>query len=214
MLYQAFRIPLVIVVVAVSAGVIAYRLERGGGQASQPSDHDRVEAGAVAHIDKRPRSTFQEDILADGQLTEAEYDLAYAKFTECVVAAGGEILGPGTKTRWGEYDFDLGIPPLTPGSPNTEALSKVGDCDREYFNVVGPRWSASHMVPREVIDAELAKVPACMRASGVEPPKDLFAGWGNRFLTSASREASSVLNECLKAASAAAGLPSSTYATP
>ncbi len=184
------------------------------GEAAVPANHDRVVDGVVSQIDQRQRSDFQDELLRDGYLSEEEYDLAFEKYSACVVAAGGELNGSGTKTRWGVYGFWVGVPPARAGGPDREAQARVADCSTMYWDVVGPRWSAMRMAPREEFVAAFASVPGCMRASGVEPPEDLSAGWGNRYLATASHEDGTVLMECVRAANRAIGMPSNVLSLP
>lgn len=185
-----------------------------GGRAAQPSDHDRTVDGVVSAIDDRPRSDFQDALLRDGNLSEAEYDLAFERYARCVVDSGGEINGPGTKTSRGVYDFWVGVPPAPGGGPDREVQAAVAACSAMYWDVVGPRWSATRMAPREEFAAAFASVPGCMRAGGVEPPGDLTEGWGRRYVETASKEEVAVFLECVRAANRALGLPSNLLSLP
>lgn len=183
-------------------------LHEGGGRASQPDDHDRLLDTVVSHIDQRPRSLFQAELLADGTLTETEYDLAFERYSSCVQAVGAEIAGPGTKTKLGVYDFYVMVPALSEGEPNRDVQHAAAECEAAYFDVVGPRWSAMRMPTRDAVDGEMAKVPACMSAAGLEAPEPFSAEAILRFLESARQEDAEVLVGCLKEASAAIGVPS------
>jgi hypothetical protein len=194
--------------------VIKSLVDGTAGEAAAPADHDRAVDGVVSQIDQRPRSDFQDQLLTDGDLSEAEYDLAFERYSACVVGAGGEINGPGTKTRWGVYDFWVGVPPAPSGGPDREAQARVAECSTKYWDVVGPRWSAMRMAPREEFVEAFASVPGCMRDSGVEPPQDLSAGWGNRYLATASHEDGTVFMECVRAANRAIGMPSNVVSLP
>lgn len=184
------------------------------GEAAAPANHDRIVGGVVSQIDQRPRSDFQDELLRDGYLSEEEYDLAFQKYSACVVGAGGEMNGPGTKTRWGVYDFWVGVPPAPSGGPDRESQARVADCSTMYWDVVGPRWSAMRMAPREQFVEAFASVPGCMRESGVEPPGDLSEGWGSRYLETASHEDGTVFMECVRAANRAIGMPSNVLSLP
>jgi hypothetical protein len=207
----------VVLVLGAAVGCLfAIRLAVDGtaGEAAVPANHDRVVDGVVSQIDQRQRSDFQDELLRDGYLSEEEYDLAFEKYSACVVGAGGELNGPGTKTRWGVYDFWVGVPPVPSGGPDREAQARVADCSATYWDVVGPRWSAMRMVPREEFVDAFGSVPGCMRDSGVEPPEDVATGWGSRYLETASREDGTVFMECVRAANRAIGMPSNLLSLP
>lgn len=189
-------------------------LWRSEGEASQPSDFDRAVDGVIDHIDEQPRSSFQQDLLKDGVLSEDEYDLAFSKFAECVTAAGGVLDGDGTKNQWGVYDAGVSVFPVEYGVPNTQARLGVDQCNAEYFDVVGQRWQAAHPVPREALQEEFAKIPDCMRAKGLEPPEDLSRGWAYRYMLAHPLEESRVLDECVLEANRNLGMPKSVVITP
>lgn len=180
------------------------------GEASVPVEYERVVDAAVKSIDERPRSEFQDQLLADGQLTEDEYDLAFARFSECVVAGGGLIAGPGTKTSRHIYDAFVAIPPDSDGQPNRVAKQAAADCSATYFDVVGARWSAMHMERPEAISSAMGQVRPCARAAGVELPSLSSSEAVLDYLQSAPRSNASVLAECLKTASAELGETSDT----
>lgn len=201
---------------AVASALFAIRvgIDGASGEAAVPADHDRIVDGLVGQIDQRPRSDFQDELLRDGELSEEEYDLAFVEYAGCVVGGGGEMNGPGTKTRLGVYDFWVGIPPAAEGGPDREARARVAECSVMYWDVVGPRWSAMHLAPREELVAALASVPACMREAGAIPPVDLSGGWGTRYLESAAMEDGAIFMECVRAANQMVGMPSNLLSLP
>ncbi len=192
--------------------VAAYQVLMGAdsGQASAPAEYERVVEAAVKSIDQRPRSGLQDQLLADGQLTEDEYDLAFARYSECVVAGGGLISGPGGKTSRHIYDAFVAIPPDGDGQPNTVARQAAADCSARYFDVVGARWSAMHMERPEAISSAMGQVRPCARAAGVELPSLSSSEAVLEYLQSAPRSNASVLADCLKTASAELGKTSNT----
>jgi hypothetical protein len=207
----------IIAAIAVVSGLaiaVAWQ-DNSTGSASQPSDEDRAIDAVIEQIDSGPRSTFQDELLADGQLTETEYDVAFAKYSECVTLAGGILPGGTAKSRWGVYDAGVRVPGLEDGSPNRDAQARVLECERLYFDRVGQRWQVTHMIPDEAVDEEFAKIPGCMRARGVEPPGDDPDGWGFRYLVElAGSEESGAFMECLLEANEALGMPHGTAKLP
>lgn len=197
-----------------AAGLAAAGYVTSRGSAGAPTAEQRLVDTVVREVDSQPRSSYQDALLADGQLTEAEYDDAFQRYTACAVAAGGEVRGPATKTRWGVYDFSIGVPPTSPGEPNRAAQAAVQACQAQYFDIVGQRWSATHMVPQDVAAAAFAKVPGCMQAGGVAPPANLSQGWSLRYLESAPRADGLLLMECVRQANVEMGGLTSTLAMP
>ena len=129
----------IIAAIAVVSGLaiaVAWQ-DNSTGSASQPSDEDRAIDAVIEQIDSGPRSTFQDELLADGQLTETEYDVAFAKYSECVTLAGGILPGGTAKSRWGVYDAGVRVPGLEVGSPNRDALARVLECEMNLVRAAG-----------------------------------------------------------------------------
>jgi hypothetical protein len=194
------------VFVAAIAG--AWLAELSRTDASKPRSHDRAIQVTVDAIDERPRSAFQDGLLADGTLTEAEYDLAYALFSECVERAGGTMAGTGAKTSKGIHDSFVLIPPTSSGEANAAAREGAKDCEETYFDVVGARWSAMKMEPPGEVEAALGTVRGCARDLGVELPPLPSGEAVLEFLARASEIERSALDSCLRKASASLGYPS------
>jgi hypothetical protein len=184
------------------------------GQASQPDDFDRAKQGVVDHMDSLPRSPFQNELLKDGTLTQEEYDQAFAKFADCVTAAGAVLDGERTKNQWGVYDAGYGIPPIEYGVPNTRARIEADECNSQYFDVVGPRWQASHPIPEEAKEAAFATVPDCMRSKGLRPPADLTRGWSRGWIETHTSEENLLFVECIVDANRSLGMPKSVLIQP
>jgi hypothetical protein len=199
------------------AGTAAFALGldfNSEGAADQLTHDDRVVDGIIQNIDQQERSEFQAGLLLDGTLTEDEYDLAFTKFADCATQAGVVLDGDRTKNQWGVYDAGYTIPPISYGVPNAAAREAAERCNTEYFDVVGQRWQAAHMVPREAIDAEFAKIPDCMRAKGLEPPADLSPHWSTRYQQAHSLEEGMLLEECIREANRNLGMPKSVGIAP
>lgn len=193
-------------------GTIFVGLREGRAILASNQDHD-LDA-LVNYIDENPRSAFQDAILADGEISEAEIEGALGRFATCATEAGAEIVGSLDRNRWGGYSFAVGIPPAEYGVPNTAARTAVDACHAEYWSVVGERWSATHMPPADAVDEVLGKVPDCMRDRGVEPPEHTGRGWASRYLETAELAEGSVLMECLRAANDELGEGPHTFVMP
>ena len=194
---RLFLVPMLLIGLAV-IGLLFVR--PGYLEAGNRSAEDRGNDALVNDIDQKTRSEFQDAILSDGAITEAEIEQALKEFATCATDAGAEIVGSLDRTRWGSYSFAVGFPPVEYGVPNAAARTAVDACHAEYWSVVGERWSATHMAPADAVEEVLGTVPECMRERGVEPPEHTDRGWASRYLQTAGRAEGMVLMECLRAA--------------
>ncbi len=128
---------------------------------------------------------YQSGILADGEVTFAEYEQAVLATVECLRDRGVEVVGPYRESDAGRYGgslfvigprdlsrfylWDLRSPTLE-GIEEAEAANE--ECRREYFDWVEIVYADSN----EPTQAEWAdwyrRLQTCLEANGVEVPAD------------------------------------------
>ncbi len=90
---------------------------------------------------------FQRDIIADGEVTWAEYESAVIAQRDCLVAAGyqpGEIVRQGSRL---DFVTDVDYTGLAdPEAANAAFEETFVDCEREYADMVGTMWAEGLVV--------------------------------------------------------------------
>ena len=137
------------------------------GSAERPEDVHELDVEQVA----AGTTEFQRALLADGEVTFAEYEKATLAAINCLQQAGLVVEGPhprgGHDDRFLDYNYGFDdIPPDQLDAMNERMLA-VGDaCEREYRLDVARVWEHQPLLaparreqPREV-------VIGCLRAAG------------------------------------------------
>ena len=157
-------------------------------------------------------SAFEQSVLSDDLLDEAEYELAFNLYRACVLESGGRFEPEAQKNARGTWNFGVHVPPLRPGLSNDEAILGVENCSAQYFDAVHERWTAEHLPLHAEVEAAKAGIVQCMRDRGIEMPEDLPDGWGQAYFGKPApaglrtdREAGQAFADCSRAAAAALG---------
>lgn len=121
----------------------------------------------------------QRSILADGKVTPAEYQLAFAAFRECVAKSGGRLRIESRDQASGAVTYATGSDVGTPDHPNLDTLE--GKCYYEQFSRVevvftatDPTYLAS--MKERVRQDYQTKTRPCLVKNGVTAPENVEPG--------------------------------------
>ncbi|MDR0504981.1 MAG: hypothetical protein LBG70_04140 [Bifidobacteriaceae bacterium] len=122
---------------------------------------------------KATTSAFQAAILADGVVTNAEYESAVMANWQCVKDAGFEPDEP----QWNGNNFEFGITVISQNEEaaevnSTKQLAVWERCNTEYTNDVGDVWASQAVLSDSERDKMRPDVVACLRNHGLELPED------------------------------------------
>lgn len=117
-------------------------------------------------------SEFQQAILADGTVTEAEYVDALNKAADCVAAAGLGAVRPGDPQLGGELKFMVNV-----GNPKDfeAARQAAGQCETKFVSALEQPWTVQQQGGAQGAAAWKASVARCLRAAGASV-SDALAG--------------------------------------
>jgi hypothetical protein len=105
-----------------------------------------VRAALLDHIATNQMSAFQRGLLADGALSDEEYEQAFAEFRQCVVVGGGAFVeGSLDQNADGVYRTGVTVAAADAGFDRL-AWGAVWDCRREYLESV-QQWRVADRVP-------------------------------------------------------------------
>jgi len=204
---------------ATVAVVLSVRPWDGTGGSAQSRD-EAVQQAALQGAASAPSSSFQDGLLADGKLTDVEYESAFARYADCVTAAGGSFVPPSPqRNKLGLYAFSIAIPPDGSGQPGqlqtNPRVKAVKACGETYFDAVQQRWSAEHQPGVEAVAAAKAGIANCMRARGVTLPANLADGWGRQFMEGEPDPVdAAAFRDCALNAGEELGAPPGTFPIP
>lgn len=104
-------------------------------------------------------SEAQEEAMADGQVTDAEYRAAFARYSECMTAAGYPLQGSNTNGTIIDY------------SNSNEAVTSgvEGRCYALEFQQIDIGWQIANEYESETQRA----LRACLQAQGITPGPDV-----------------------------------------
>lgn len=123
-------------------------------------DWDPVVAGMVATA-----SGFQAALLADGELTPAEYERAVLAQVGCMEDAGYVAIGP-VPSRGHQIVYNFGA-----GKSDPDALGTTyDDCYARYLDVVEPVWAYLHQPTEQEKQAEIHVLSSCLSDAGADVP--------------------------------------------
>lgn len=114
-------------------------------------------------------SSYQQEIIADGQVTWAEYESSVIAQRDCVAAAG---YTPGPIERVGSrLDFITDVDYTAEADPEA-AFERFEDsfvaCEREYVDMVGTIWAESLVIDDpQARDGLVASLVTCLADNGV-----------------------------------------------
>jgi hypothetical protein len=151
---------------------VAFALACGGSHGSGATQ------SSVA-IPAKSVSSAQMQYLADGKVTLAEYQEAFASFEACVTKQGGRIRVTSRDPASGAILYETGAETGTPTAPNL--ASPEGRCYGEYFGKVevafqstDPAFLAS--LRQQQIQIYLTSVKPCLQKNGVAAPATVEPG--------------------------------------
>lgn len=193
---------------AVAAAVVGITISAQTWTSSARDLDSAAKEAAVGASTGLPTSPFQDQLLADGRLTEEEYDSALEHYRTCTTDAGGQFIpDPPARNSRGTWTFTVTVPPVANGARNDEAITAVRACEKEYFDVVQSRWTAEHLPLHSEVEAAKASIVQCMRERGIEMPDGLPVGWGQAYFGKPApvglrtdREAGQAFADCSRAA--------------
>jgi hypothetical protein len=154
------------VVAAVALGML---LRGEADDAAAPLDPRLLEIAA------QEMSDYQRGLLADGELTEGEYEAAFTAFRECAEASGAQFIeGTTEPDADGVYRAGVTVAPATQGV-NRFAWQAVFECRRDHFQVV-QQWRVVERSEGGRLHISFhAAISGCMQRSGHEFDGDLVA---------------------------------------
>lgn len=198
-----------------AASATAWFVNGRGGDATERNDPPRQ--AIQEYIARQPMSAFQAALLADKQLTLAEYDQAFSAYGVCIQEAGAWFASAPRLTSRGVYDFVVTGPgPAAVGTERYNAISlAVRECDSTYWDVVSQQRSLDTIATKEESDALADDIARCMTDMGSPPPTERARGWGEQYiLPGANTSASRVFLQCARGAAERFGYPSSLILVP
>jgi hypothetical protein len=147
----------------------------GCREAESRSGHDESSASAVSISSSELKeiervvhlSTFQKELLADGQLTLAEYELAALGYGRCVREAGWTIEREWLPTDKRGYSSKLYRDGIDPA-----AQVAARSCEQEYISGLTLIWALHHRPSEQELQRQRNALGACLRESGVMLPDD------------------------------------------
>lgn len=133
----------------------------------------------------RSTSPEQAELLADGELTTAEYEKAFFALVACLEDRGINVIDP-------EFDGGYSYSTLDPDTPEGQAKFNVdhGECRDQHFAEIELAWADKNADP-EADAAFYEAVADCVRAEGVE-----VAGTSSSELSAARRRAPAIYDQC------------------
>ena len=153
----------------------------GAACGDEPDDSSR-EFGALL----RSASPEQAELLADGELTLAEYEKAFFSLVACLKDRGVRVLDT-------EFDGGFSYSTIDPDTPEGRAKFNLdhGECRSQHFDEIELAWADVNAGP----DADAAfyeAVADCVRGGGVE-----VRGTSPAELEAAYQRAPAVYDQCL-----------------
>jgi hypothetical protein len=143
--------------------------------------HDDAGFASPPPVDEAA-ADLQERVLADGEVTPAEYEQATQATVDCVRAEGYTVEGPARYPDAPVYHSAPGADPrdylywAATGVDDDEAFYAVSDrCTAEWSERVEAAWQAQHAPSEEEVQAWLERAWECMRERGLplsDPPTD------------------------------------------
>jgi hypothetical protein len=157
-------------VLSVTALLLTMTAGMGCSAGSQPGDEDgdfsveQIAAGTTP---------FQLELLADGEVTFAEYERATLAAIACLEGAGLVVDGPyprnGVDSRFLEYSYGFDeIPPDQRESMSQRMIAAGDDCEREYRYDVARVWEYQHLLAPEERERQRELLIDCLQAGGVD----------------------------------------------
>jgi hypothetical protein len=140
---------------------------------SDEGEEERELDPRLAEVTAQDMSDFQRGLLADNELTDAEYDAAFREFERCVDESGAVFIqGTTSPDSDGVYRAGISVPPTTQGV-NRFAWQAVFECRRDNF-MVAQQWRVVERVRGDPAEDSFDEaVAACIRQSGHEFDGDL-----------------------------------------
>ncbi len=153
-----------------------------GSACSDESDDSSQEFGALL----RSTSPEQAELLADGELTLAEYEKAFFSFVACLEDRGIRVFDT-------EFDGGFNYSTMNPDTPEGQAKFNLdhGECRSQHFDEIELAWADVNADP----DADAAfyeAVANCVRGEGVE-----VSGTSPAELSDAIRRAPAIYHQCI-----------------
>jgi hypothetical protein len=116
---------------------------------------------------------FQRELLADGEVTFAEYERATLATIDCLESAGLVVEGPhprnGVDSRFLEYSYGFDEIPRDQLEFTNQRMFALGDaCEREFRFDVARVWEHQHLLTPEERERQRELLIDCLQAGGVE----------------------------------------------
>ncbi len=133
----------------------------------------------------RSTSPEQAELLADGELTRAEYEKAFFALVACLEDRGIDVIDP-------EFVEGYSYSTLDPDTPEGQAKFNVdhGECRDQHFSEIEVAWADKNADP-EADAAFYEAVADCVRAEGVE-----VGGTSSSELSSVRNKAPAIYDQC------------------
>ena len=142
-----------------------------GSACSRDDHHEPGHNPDVAQI-AATTTPFQQQLLADGEVTFAEYEKATLAAMGCLERAGLVVDGPhprnGFDSRFLEFSYGYDeIPPDELETMNRRMLDAGDECEQEYRFDVALVWEYQHLLTPQQREQQRPLVIDCLRAGGV-----------------------------------------------
>lgn len=131
-----------------------------------------AEEAPKLNVDEIAASTtqFQAEILADGEVSAAEYEKALLAQRQCVIDAGatpGELVDAGNNERTFDYQVSA------PSDGEREIIeAKAEECLGEFFDDIAQVWAYQQLLTADEREELRPKVVECLNKAGLAVPSD------------------------------------------
>lgn len=144
----------------VGVGVLAGFARSGGGTTSAGAE------GGADHQFKVVTSPYEAALLADGDVTRAELDQAYAAMQACFAEGGLQDTGTEYRPPW-TIGFDVSA--AVEGSLTGDEVSAIADrCEQDYFDAVRDAYFILHRATPSEEDEFRLKITECLNGRGID----------------------------------------------
>jgi hypothetical protein len=129
-----------------------------------------------AHLDvqqvAQDSTRFQREILADGNVTFAEYERSTLATIRCLEAAGFVVEGPfprnGTDTRYLDFSYEARARAGETAESVARRLQADGNgCEQQFRSAVARVWEYQHLLTPAQREGQRTLLIACLRAGGL-----------------------------------------------